>query len=281
MYKIYTPKARFSIFGYPSLFVEDDGLIYSEKDYLKTSRNPVGKIDFDSGFVYGEDYHRLSRQPIAKLDRRSDGVIQIYGSDYYKLSAQPVYYIKEDRIYSADEFFKLLPREEGYIETVQPKTTINPPPTPPTPPTPPQPPKPPKDPESEERKKMIWTVAIVAFFMVAATIWVFTDVDYAKPTVIMLIVGAVLSLIFAKSYPGCVITTLCTCGVIMFIYDFISTSSHKTLGTGELIISILLYPFAICLSYLIPSLLVGGLVWLVKRPFLKKKETKKEESETK
>ena len=264
MYKIYTPKAWYSTFSYPTLFVEDDGLIYSETDYHKSFRNAVGKIDSSSGLIYGADYFKSFAQPIGKLERRSDGVIQIYGSDYHRLSAQPTFYIEENRIYSAEEFYKTFRQEAGIIQK--------------EPPNPPTPPDPPKRRVSDDGKKMILTAAIAAIFMIAATIWVFTDVDYAQPTVIMLAVGAVLALIFAKSYSSSVITILCTCGVIMFAYDYILTTSHKTLEIGELIISILLWPFAICLAYLIPSLIVGGIVWLVKRPFVKNQEEAKEDT---
>ena len=273
MFTIYTPKAWRSIFGYPSLYIEDNGLIFSEKDYHKNSRNPVGKIDYASGLVYGEDYHRVSKQPIGKVDRRNDGVTQIYGPDYYRLSARPILYIRENRIYDAEDFYKLFPQEKGFIEETPPKPPV----------TPPQPPVKAKKREQKDDhkgRKILFAVFIVVF-MVAATIWVFTDVDYALPTVIMSVVGMVLALIFSKSYPGCAATICCTYGVLMFIYDYISTTSHKTIGAGEMIFSIVLYPILAGLTFLIPSLALGGLVWLVQRPFLEKKEEKKEETETK
>lgn len=39
----------------------------------------------------------------------------IYGDDYARLMAQPIFYIRDNRIYAADEFFKLFPVEAGYI----------------------------------------------------------------------------------------------------------------------------------------------------------------------
>lgn len=219
--------------------------------------------------IYGEDYYRGYKQPVGKLERRSDGVIQIYGPDYYRLGARPILYIRENRIYSADDFYKLFPQEKGFIKETPPQPLE----------TPPQPPVPPKKREQKDDhkgRKILFAVFVVVF-MVAATIWVFTDVDYALPTVIMSVVGMVLALIFSKSYPGCAATICCTYSVLMFIYDYISTTSHKTIGTGEMIFSILLYPILAALTFLIPSLALGGLVWLIKGRFVKNKE----ETETK
>lgn len=222
----------------------------------------MGKIDFASGLVYGEDYDRVSKQPIGKVDRRNDGVTQIYGPDYYRLSARPILYIRENRIYDAEDLYKLFPNERGIIEE--------------TPPEPPVTPKKREQKDDHKGRKILFAVFVVVF-MVAATIWVFTDVDYALPTVIMSVVGMVLALIFSKSYPGCAATICCTYSVLMFIYDYISTTSHKTIGTGEMIFSILLYPILAALTFLIPSLALGGLVWLIKGRFVKNKE----ETETK
>lgn len=274
MFKIYTPKAWYATFGYPSLYIEDDGLIFSEEDYYKSFRNAVGKIDFDSGFVYGPDYFKHNRQPIGKIDYRSDGVTQIYGPDYFKSFAQPILYIRENRIYAADQFYRMFPQEAGYVKADPPKTAAKQPASPAAAPSQPQ--------ELSSQGSVLTHILIIGLVIaifIFIPILVAKDSTYGVPAVIMLGIGTALALIFSKSYGSSVATICVTCGILMFIYDYIATSSHKTIGTWELIGSILLYPIVICLAFLVPALILGGLVMLVKWPFLKKKQGKKSESE--
>ena len=276
MFKIYTPKAWYATFGYPTLYIEDDGLIFNEDEYYKSFRSAVGKIDFSAGYVYGPDYYRTGRQPVGKIVHRGDGETWIYGPDYYKTFAQPILYIRDNRIYEADEFYKMFPREAGYIKADPPKTTTHRT-TPSTPPTTAS--NQPKEPSVfSSMLKTILIAGIVLAALIFIPILVAQDSTYGVPAMVMLGIGSVLALIFAKSYGGSIAIICVTCGILMFIYDYIATSSHKTIGTGELIISILLYPFVICLAFLIPSAIMGGLVMLVKRLFLKNKEGKKDES---
>ncbi len=116
MLKIYTPQAWYATLGnYPSVIIEDDGLIYSEEDYYKTFRNPVGKLDAGKGFIYGPDYMKNFAQPIGAIKNRGS-VTAIYGPDYVQSFAQPILYIRDNRIYPAEEFFKLFPQEAGFIK---------------------------------------------------------------------------------------------------------------------------------------------------------------------
>ncbi len=115
MFKIYTPQQWFSIFRCAELIIEDDGLVYSEEDYYKSFRQAIGKFDYASGFIYGEDYYRWGAIPIGKIQQEGN-VTKIYGEDYTRLSAQPIFYIRDNRIYSADQFYKTFPMEAGYID---------------------------------------------------------------------------------------------------------------------------------------------------------------------
>lgn len=116
MFKIYTPQEWFSIFRCAEIIIEDDGLIYREEDYYKSFRQAIGKIDYSSGYIYGEDYSRLSRIPIGSI-KQDGNVTKIYGEDYARLTAQPIFYIRDNRIYSADEFFKVFPMETAYVSS--------------------------------------------------------------------------------------------------------------------------------------------------------------------
>lgn len=281
MTKVYTPDAWFSIFQNPTIYIDDDGLIYSEEEYYKTFRQASGKIDYDSGFIYGEDYHRVSRQPIGQIKTRHDGVKMIYGPDYYAMMAQPILYIRDNRIYEADQFFKSFPMEAGYIQTDSAPVSASTSST-----------------NSSSRssggysggsyvsssggsgkvggfiKTVLICVAIVAV-LVAMAYFTLTDSEYSKPSIIMLAVGTVAALIFSKDmWITAVLIILGTTGVQMFIYDYISTSAHNPLGIGELVLSILLYPFVITLTYGAPAAALGAIVWLIKRPFYKKKKAK-------
>ncbi len=115
MIKVYTPKAWYALLGnQPCIIIEDDGLIYSEADYYKTLRNPIGKIDGQKGLIYGEDYLKSFPQPIGAIKEKGN-VTEIYGPDYLKTFARPILYLRDNRIYSADEFFRLFPQEAGFI----------------------------------------------------------------------------------------------------------------------------------------------------------------------
>lgn len=106
MIKIYTPDKWRSLFnGCPELVIDDDYYIYRGDEYTKPLIQPVGRIDLESGYVYGEDYYNFSAQPIG-LFKDNGSEIKIYGDDYYKLNAKPVYVIKDGKAYSYDEYIK-------------------------------------------------------------------------------------------------------------------------------------------------------------------------------
>ncbi len=110
MMKIYTPKEWLALFGgSPSLVIDDYGYIYSADGYYKLiSDSPVGKMD--SRYIYGKDY----RTPIAHIEKKSDRT-EIYDAKAGIFSA-PVLYIKNDKIYSYDEYHRLFGgAPDGYI----------------------------------------------------------------------------------------------------------------------------------------------------------------------
>lgn len=116
--KIYTPEAWKSYFEkYPSLIIEDN-YIYSEKDYYRiTNKSPIGKID-ESGYVYGQDYFTCNSLPVGRVVKdRSE--LKVYGDDYHKVGAKPILYVKEGQVFTPDEYFKLIPMPEAYIESEQ------------------------------------------------------------------------------------------------------------------------------------------------------------------
>lgn len=115
MIKLYTPAQWHSIFQNPTIIIEDDGMIYSEEDYYKTFRNPLGKVEYSEGFIYGPDYHRWPRNPIGKIET-ADGVTRIYGPDYYRLGARPLYHVRDNWVYTDDEFYKLFPNQAFRVD---------------------------------------------------------------------------------------------------------------------------------------------------------------------
>lgn len=114
MFRIYTPQQWFSLFRCAELIIEEDGLIYNADDEFKSFRQAIGKIDYASGFIYGEDYYKSWPIPVGKIVQDGD-ITKIYGEDYTSLSAWPILYIRGNSIYTADQFFKSFPMEAGYI----------------------------------------------------------------------------------------------------------------------------------------------------------------------
>ncbi len=110
MTEIYTPKAWLSLFGgAPRLRIDDNGDIYTYEESTRIfGGTPCGRIDFTKGYIYGSDYANFSPRPIGMLKICSDGVHEIYGTDYANFSAKPILYIKGDKIYTAEEYFRIL-----------------------------------------------------------------------------------------------------------------------------------------------------------------------------
>ena len=116
MMKIYTPQAWLSIFGgSPSLVIDDKGYIYSADGYYKIfSDSPVGKIDFEKGYIYDKHYTDIIATPIAIMERKNDALeVREYGKPF----SNPILYIKNDKIYTPEEYFRILGgAASGYIQ---------------------------------------------------------------------------------------------------------------------------------------------------------------------
>lgn len=69
MFEIHAPKSWYSTFSYPRIIVDDDGSIYNSEDYHKLLRNPIGKINYKSGYIYGEDYCKLLPSPVGRIKK--------------------------------------------------------------------------------------------------------------------------------------------------------------------------------------------------------------------
>lgn len=108
MYEIYTPKEWLSVFGgCPSIIIDDQGYIYNREEYYKVfGGTPIGYINYQTGKIYGADYAKFSAAPIGEIKIKSD-VTEIYGKDYAKFGARPILYIDNDKIYTADEYYRI------------------------------------------------------------------------------------------------------------------------------------------------------------------------------
>lgn len=115
MIKIFTPENWHYKIDAPSIIIDDDGFIYKELEYYKAWRQPCGKIDYSSGYIYGDDYSSFMPTPIGAV-KKANGYTEIYGTDFAQFSACPIYYIKGDTVYSAEEFFKVFKSSMGYVE---------------------------------------------------------------------------------------------------------------------------------------------------------------------
>lgn len=123
MTKIYTPKEWLSFFSCPSIVIDDDGYIYSAEDYHKMIRSPIGRINYQSNYIYGKDYNALMPVPIAYMVRSQD-VIKVY--QYGKVYGSPILYIQNNKIYIPDEYFRVFGgNASGYIKQDTPNNSGN------------------------------------------------------------------------------------------------------------------------------------------------------------
>lgn len=114
--KIYDSKNYFApLFRYPCIIIEDDGYIYKEEDLLKPFPQPIGKIEWETGKIFGGDYYKMFREPIG-LIKQCGNVTMIYGKEYYHFLEQPIGYIKDRKYYTAEDYFRLFGTPTFYIE---------------------------------------------------------------------------------------------------------------------------------------------------------------------
>ena len=106
MIKIYTPSEWHAFFSCPSLIIDQEGSIYNADAYNNWIRHPIGKIDYQGGYIYGKDYNALLKTPIAYMVPNDD-VTKVYKHGSSIFSA-PMLYITKDAIYTADEYTRIL-----------------------------------------------------------------------------------------------------------------------------------------------------------------------------
>lgn len=116
MLQFYTPKEWYSLFNCPSLFVDDEGKIWSADEYYKILfGEPSGRIDYAGGKIYGKDLgYGLMAEPIAYLETKN-GTIGV--RDAKKgLFSSPILYIRDDKVYTPERFFSLFDNPNGFIK---------------------------------------------------------------------------------------------------------------------------------------------------------------------
>lgn len=119
MTEIYTPKQWRSIFGCPSIIIDDNGYIYSAEEYKKLFREAIGRIDYNKNNIYGKDYNAVFATPIAYMVH--DGsVTKVY--EYGKTQfSDPILYIVGDKIYTYEEYTRWFGDPSGYVRTDNPR----------------------------------------------------------------------------------------------------------------------------------------------------------------
>lgn len=115
MIKIYTEKSWHSLFGKVPVIIIENDYIYSEKSYYSLIRKPIGKIDRRTGRIFGEDYAGMFPVPIGCLKTKGD-VQELYGEDFANMGARPLVYIKNNKVYSYREYYKLISSPGGFLE---------------------------------------------------------------------------------------------------------------------------------------------------------------------
>ena len=282
MFKIYSPDNYFSLFGkYPAIFVEDSGLMYSQKEYTALLRNPIGKIDFTTGYLYGSDCLAASARPIGQIRRQDSGDYFIYGDNYFRLGAVPKFYIRNGRIYPWKEYGNLLPAEAGYIEGEIPMTVQEPALSMPS-----QTAKAssvraaaPKE-ESSGSGCGSTLLSILGFLLVAA-IAVLLPIqlfkgglgeDEMKAAYVIAAVGTLIAAFFSKHYLSAVSIIIGFGALSITVLDLYSTVVEQD-GVGEFIIELLFGLPIGALMFALPALALGGiaggikwLLWARKRP---------------
>ena len=116
MTEIYTPKEWRSLFSCPSIVIDDNGYIYSAAEYKKLLKTPIGRIDYEKDNIYGSDYASWNATPIAYMIHSGE-TTKVYEYGKTQFSA-PMLYIKNDRIYTPEEYTRFLGGQpSGYVKT--------------------------------------------------------------------------------------------------------------------------------------------------------------------
>lgn len=116
MMEIYTPKEWTRFFGgAPSLYIKDDGYIYTREEEVKLMGRPCGRIDYSKGYIYGSDYASVNPDPVGYLQSKN-GITEIY-AEYPGWNVKPILVIKGNEIYTYSEFTRIMGGNvSGYIK---------------------------------------------------------------------------------------------------------------------------------------------------------------------
>lgn len=116
MMEIYTPKEWNRFFGgAPSLYIKDDGYIYTREEEVKLMGCPCGRIDYSKGYIYGSDYASVNPDPVGYLQSKN-GITEIY-AEYPGWNVKPILVIKGNEIYTYSEFTRIMGGNvSGYIK---------------------------------------------------------------------------------------------------------------------------------------------------------------------
>jgi len=275
MLKIYTPENWRATFNHwPCLIVEDDGLIYSEEEYHKLLRNPIGKINFETGYIYGEDYNRWPCHPIG-LIKEEDGITKIFGEDYNRWGAAPILYIKDNAVYSADEFHKLFASASYYINSgstgngagrmASPNVGgsrgegfsagggIG----------------------SSQQPSMLWknikTFAVGAFFAVFFLVVLYSTFaggygeNYAMAAWMAVFAGFIVALIFAKDLISAILEAEAVIVFVFWLYNAIDSVAEDGFTFGTIVGEIILAPILMFIVFAIPAVAVGAIAWGIRK----------------
>ncbi len=116
MIRLYDAKKYFSpLFRYPSIVIADNGLIYPDGEQDKLFPQAIGKIDWESGKIYGDDYDRMFKYPIGRIVKK-ESIVLVYGKNYDSIFADPIGVIKDDKYYTAENFYKIFGSPDYYIK---------------------------------------------------------------------------------------------------------------------------------------------------------------------
>lgn len=116
MKEIYTPKEWSAFFGgAPSLYIRDDGYIYTREEEIKLMGRPCGRIDYSKGYIYGSDYASVNPDPVGYLQSKN-GITEIY-AEYPGWNVKPILVIKGNEIYTYSEYTRIMGGNvSGYIK---------------------------------------------------------------------------------------------------------------------------------------------------------------------
>lgn len=119
MTEIYTPKQWRSIFGCPSIIIDDKGYIYDAEEYKKMFPEAIGWIDYAKNNIYGKDYKSAFATPIAYMvhNGKLTKVFE-YGKTQF---SDPILYIQDGKIYTYEEYVRWFGEPSGYVRTDEPR----------------------------------------------------------------------------------------------------------------------------------------------------------------